>query len=683
MKNWRASEGSISPLGASWIADEAAWNFALFSKNASRVVLVLYTAADVKNPVLEVELDSFRNKTGPIWHCRLAEKEVRGACYYAYRVFGPVVEDNAFHWFSSDKVLLDPYAREVYFPPQFSRKAASDPGRNDGKAPLGVLLGSDNFDWASDSVAPHGSDLVIYELHVRGFTTNPNSKVKNSNRGTFLGVVEKIPYLKELGITAVELMPVFQFDPQERNYWGYMPLNFFAPHRQYGSGAQDAHVRNEFREMVRELHRAGIEVVLDVVYNHTCEGDHLQPVYSFKGIDNSQYYLASGDPSRPFANFTGCGNTLDAGSFAVRTLIVDSIRYWREEMHVDGFRFDLASILSRRSDGSVNTERPPIFGQIRSVANMMDARLIAEPWDAAGTFQLGRAFPGWLWMQWNAKFRDVAQRFIQGDTGLIPELMTRIYGSADLFPDELPVSCRPWQSVNYISSHDGSSLYDMVSYEQKNNWANGEENRDGCFEYKWNCGYEGDKGVPPPVMKLRKQQVKNFFCLLMLSNGTPMFRMGDEFLQTQGGNNNPYNQDNCTSWLNWERLEDNKDIFRFVKTLISFRKDHSSISRSHYWRSDVEWFGPNGGVDFSEDSRTLAYLLRGKSVGDSDLYVMINGGRERIRFTVPRPEGGLWKRVIDTSIMPPNDIVSPESAVEFADSHYVLEGHAVSVLVCE
>ncbi|QDT63421.1 glycogen debranching protein [Calycomorphotria hydatis] len=653
---WESTEGGYDPPGATWIEGERAWNFVLYSVHAESVELLFYSEDNIRKPVATFEFDPLRNKSGPIWHCRLQVEKLNGARYYAYRVNGPPTGRDNFHWFDHEKILLDPYAKSVYFPPEFDRMAASRPGPNDGRAPLGILEIDDAYDWQGDRPIRHESDLIIYEMHVRGFTMSETSGVQQDARGTYRGIIEKIPYLQELGVTAVELMPVFQFDPDENNYWGYMPLNFFAPHGFYSMHAEAGDQRFAFREMVRELHKAGIEVILDVVFNHTCEGDQSGPIYSFKGIDNNLYYTASGHDEYPFANYTGCGNTLNAASPSVRHLVVESLRYWREEMHVDGFRFDLASVFCRKSDGSLDEQRPPIFDQIASSPGFADVRLIAEPWDAGGAYQLGRDFPGFLWMQWNAAYRDILQRFWRGDPGIISELMTRIYGSADYFPDDTYHASRPWQSINYVTSHDGATIYDLVSYTEKNNWANGEENRDGCHEYRTNCGYEGDEDVPEGVMVMRKRLAKNYFCMTLLSNGTPMFRMGDEFLQTQGGNNNPYNQDNETSWLDWSRLEQYFDVFRFVKEMVTFRKDHPTLCRSHYWREDIKWYGVGPDVDWSESSRTLAFHLSGRSLGDVDLYVMINGYDKQLTFGIQAGSVGDWHVVVDTFRPSPNDI---------------------------
>jgi len=462
----------------------------------------------------------------------------------------------------------------MFFPTDFVRIKAIQAGSNAGEAPLGVLMwDSEPFDWQGDHRLPrHEADAIIYELHVGGFTRNPNSGVRDEARGTFAGLVEKIPYLKELGVTVVELMPVFQYDPADGNYWGYMPLNFFSPHPGYLSDHSVQAQHNEVRDMIRALHQADIEVVLDVVYNHTGEGDHNGPVYSYKGIDNSTYYLMADRPDAPYENFSGTGNTLNTANRAVRKMIMDSARHWVKEMHVDGFRFDLASLFTRKADGSVNADDVPLLSDMASDPDLAQLRLIAEPWDAAGVYQLGRAFPGIMACPWNGRYRDDLRRFVKGDPGRVPALMRRLYGSDDLFPGDRMSAYHPHQSVNYIASHDGFTLYDLVAYNEKHNQANGHENTDGSDEnHSWNCGWEGDEGVPPGVMKLRKQQIKNFCCLLLLSNGTPMFRAGDEFMQTQAGNNNPYNQDNETAWINWHRLDENSDMFRFFKLKIAFR----------------------------------------------------------------------------------------------------------------
>jgi isoamylase len=677
---WGQTEGTPLPLGATWIEEEQAFNFAVYAEHAENVTLLLYSADDLANPVLTFQFDFLRNKSGRVWHCRLPLNEMRGARYYAYSVSGQNVSE--LHRFYPEKVLLDPYAKCLFFPPGFDRNRAIGPGPNAGKAPLGVLTGHDiAFDWSGDVSPRRESDAIIYELHVKGFTKNPNSGVHPSRAGTYSGLVEKIPYLKELGITVVELMPIFQRDPHERDYWGYMPLNFFAPHAQYASTCDQDGQQLEFRNMVKALHQAGIAIVLDVVYNHTCEGDHRGPIYSFRGFDPG-YYMLSSDPGNPYANYSGTGNTLNFSQAHVRKIVLDSLRYWKDEMHIDGFRFDLASVFSRNADGTLNWGYAPIFSEIAGdpeLGQLWRVALIAEPWDVGG-YQLGRGFPGVTWLQWNARFRDDLRRFVKGDAGMVPDLMRRIYGSDDLFPDSRADSYHPFQSVNYIDAHDGFTLYDLVSYNQKHNWPNGHSNQDGMDEnYSWNCGYEGDEGVPADVMALRRKQVKNFCCLLLLSNGIPMFRAGDEFLNTQFGNNNPYNQDNEISWLDWSQLQANQDIFRFFKKMIAFRKSHPSLCRSRFWREDVSWYTTGPTVDLSPDSRSLAFCLDGASQLDDDIYVMINAYWEELQFRIQEGMPQDWVRIVDTSLPSPDDFA--ELGVPLKHATYQVAPRSIVVLV--
>jgi glycogen operon protein len=428
--------------------------------------------------------------------------------------------------------------------------------------------------------------------------------------------------------------------------------------------------------MVKAFHAADIGVVLDVVYNHTCEGDHRGPIYSYKGIDSASYYMMSGNPTNPCANYSGTGNTLNFGEPHVRKMVMDSLRYWKQEMHIDGFRFDLASVFSRNADGSLNWGHAPIFSEIAADPELGKLRLIAEPWDT-GAFQLGRGFPGMTWLQWNGRFRDDIRRFVKSDRGMVPDLMRRLYGSDDFFPDTRADSYHAYQSVNYLTSHDGFTLYDLVSYNEKRNSANGNNNQDGMNDnYSWNCGYEGEEGAPDKVLALRRKQVKNFCCLLMLSNGIPMFRAGDEFLNTQYGNNNPYNQDNTTGWLDWSQLQTNQDIFRFFKSMIAFRKEHPSLGRSRFWREDVDWYGVGEKADLSYDSRSLAFCLHGASQGDDDIYVMIHAYWEELEFQIQEGTAQEWVRIVDTALASPDDfsargeslpatsyVVGPRSAV--------------------
>ncbi len=680
--DWLSVEGAPYPLGATWVPEESAYNFAIYSKHATCVTLLFFHERDITRPVLEVPLDHLRNKSSRIWHCRVPKHKLSGARFYAYRIDGPRQNGGLeMHAFDPDKILLDPYAKSVFFPETFEREAAMRPGPNIGKAPLGVLFEDRQpFDWGNDQAPSHQHDLVIYEMHVRGFTRRDNSGVDPQDRGTYRGVIDKIPYLKELGITAVELLPIHQFDPQEGNYWGYMTLNFFAPHHGYASAHHEAH--NEFREMVRALHAAGIEVILDVVFNHTAEGDHRGPCYSYKGIDNSTYYMLSGDPANPYLNFSGTGNTLHCANQHVSRMILDSLRYWASAGHVDGFRFDLAAVFDRQADGSVVQGDSRTVAAICSDPVLANLRLIAEPWDAAGLYQLGTSFSGRRWFQWNGRFRDDVRRFVRGDLGMIGQLMMRLYGSDDLFPDDVMNACHPYQSVNYVTCHDGFTLYDQVAYNERHNWANGHGNTDGHVEnYSWNCGWEGDVNVPPEVVALRKRQAKNFCCLLMLANGTPMFCAGDEFLQTQFGNNNPYNQDNEITWLDWDRLEQNRDVFRFFRLMIGLRKTHPTFARSRYWREDVRWYGPQGPADISYESQQLAYFLSCASQNDTDFYVMINSGVDQRRFEIQEYSPGAWVRVVDTARPSPDDICEPGAEVPVVRAQYDVAGRSVVVLM--
>lgn len=682
MFDWYRQEGSPSPLGVNWIADEQAFNFALYSKHASEVRLLLYAEEDVVRPILEYPFNPLINKSGRVWHCRIPAAAMKGSRYYGYHISGPN-EPGAGHRFDDQKVLVDPYAHSLYFPPQFSRQIARLPGSNAGRGPLGVLPA-----WNEEAVVArpnsrcpsHASDLVIYELHVRSFTARPNSGICEGVRGTFRGVIEKIPYLKELGITAVELMPITQQDPQEGCIWGYMPLGYFAVNSAYSCSALPEDAVHEFRSMVDALHAAHIEVILDVVFSHTAEGGDTGPIYSFKGIDNSTYYLLESDWMH-YRDDTMTGNTLNCSNRYVRKMIVDSLHYWVREFGIDGFRFDLASIFTRKEDGTIDLDDPPVIDAVSASINLSNVRLIAEAWDPV-SYQLGRTYPGISWLQWNGKYRDDIRSFLRGDPGTVGSLMTRMYGSCDLFPDDVMNAYHAYQSVNFITCHDGFCLYDLVAYGQKRNVANGEDNRDGSdYNLSWNCGWEGDDGVPESVMTLRKRQAKNACCLLFLSNGTPMFRSGDEFLNTQQGNNNPYNQDNEISWIDWDLLVKNREIFRFFQCMIAFRKAHPSICRSRFWREDVRWFGVGNAPDLSFDSHSLAFCLHGASQGDADLYVMINGFHEDLNFAIQEGAQTEWTRIVDTSYSSPEDFCEADRAVRLETLVYSVKARSIVVLM--
>jgi glycogen operon protein len=667
-------------MGATWIPDLNAWNFALYSKRATGVTLLLYTADDTERPVFETRLNPRINKSGRIWHCWVAAEQASGAAYYAYRVEGRR-DPSAGFLFDSRKILLDPFAPAVFFPSAYDRKAAMRPGSNDGRAPLGVLPTEppQHRNAANRPIRP-SHDLIVYELHVKGFTARANSGVTPGKRGTFAGLAEKIPYLQSLGITAVELMPVQQCDPQEGSFWGYMPLNFFSPEIRYSMSGTSEGAAEEFRAMVDAFHAAGIEVWLDVVYNHTSEGDMTGPNYSYRGVDNQSYYLLTADRSR-YADDTGCGNTLRCDHPVVRSLILESLYFWTNRMKVDGFRFDLASVFTRRSDDTMDLEHPSLIADISFLGARHGVRMIAEAWDIE-SYLLGRAFPGLNWRQWNGKYRDDLRDFVRGVPGRVGALMQRLYGSDDLFPDDPENSYRPFQSVNFITAHDGFCLYDLVSYNRKHNDANGNNNTDGADDNRsWNCGWEGDEGAPADVLALRRKQVRNFVCLLMLTNGTPMFCAGDEFLFTRKGNNNPYNQDNDINYIDWDLLDKNHDVFRFVQGMIEFRKQHPSIARSQYWREDIHWYGAiSKNVDLSPTGQTLAYCLKGASLKDDDIYVMINGSPEPVSFVIQEGTARDWFLVADTGLEAPRDFTDCDKRQPLQTLQYLAAARSVIVL---
>lgn len=679
MNKWTETEGSPFPLGVTWIEEEQAFNFALYSKHATGVTLLLYTQQDVVHPTMQHPLEYLSHKSGRVWHCRLPASRLQSVIYYGYQVDG-VYDPASGSRFDPDKILLDPFAKTVVFPEAFSRDAARSVGSNAGRAPLGLLRVARPKSRPTASARPfHASDLIIYELHVKGLTKRASSGVTAEKRGTYAGLAEKIPYLKELGVTAVELLPVHQYDPQEGNYWGYMSMNFFSPHEGYAACTVPEEQVEEFRAMVQAFHAADIEVILDVCYNHTAEGDQNGPCYSFRGIDNTTYYLLHHD-RQWYRNDTGTGNMVHCSNRYVRKMIIESLRYWATEFGVDGFRFDLASIFTRNDDGSVNLDDPPIIAEISTHPDLVGLRLIAEAWDQA-SYQLGRSFPGMTWLQWNGQFRDDVRAFLKGDLGTVERLMTRLYGSDDLFPDRLADAYHAYQSVNYVTSHDGFCLYDLVSYNTKHNEANGHGNQDGVDQnFSWNCGWEGDLQLPADVLALRKRQIKNFCCLLLLANGTPMFCAGDEFMHTQGGNNNPYNQDNDTTWLDWDRLVQHRDIFRFFQRMITFRKAHPSLGRSRFWREDVRWHGIGPDPDRAAHSHSLAFFLSGGSQRDTDLYVMINAYWEALPFVVQDGRLNEWRRVIDTSLPSPNEILLPGKGRPLRSRVYDVKARSVVVL---
>jgi glycogen operon protein len=677
--------GRSDPLGASITAGGA--NFSVFSRSALGMELLLFDRVDDAKPARVIELDQPSNRTYHYWHTFVPG--IQAGQLYAYRARGPF-DPASGRRFDHDKVLLDPYGQGVAVPPGYSREAACRPGDNAATAMKSVVADPQAYNWEGDEPLRRPSaSTIIYELHVRGFTRQPESGVSEQARGTYAGLIEKIPYLQQLGITAVEFLPVFQYDAQDCppglvNYWGYQPVSFFAPHQAYSSRQDPLGPVTEFRDMVRALHRAGIEVILDVVFNHTSEGDHRGPTLGFRGLDNGTYYILEQNRAH-YANYSGCGNTLNANHPIVRRMIVDSLRYWVKHMHVDGFRFDLASILARDASGHV-LQNPPVLWDIESDPVLAGTKLIAEAWDAAGLYQVG-SFVGDSWKEWNGRFRDDVRSFFRGDHGTVPRLAERLLGSPDVFGHE---EREPEQSINFVTCHDGFTLNDLVSFNEKHNEANGEGNRDGCSDQRsWNCGVEGPTD-DPAVERLRNRQVKNFFTVTMLSLGVPMILMGDEVRRTQGGNNNAYCHDNPTTWFDWSLAVRHADVHRFVKLLIERRllrnveHEHQRISLNQLLgAAKCSWHGVRlGEPDWSADSHSVALSAEMRQDG-LRLYLMLNAYWEPLEFELPPTDhagGDPWRRWIDTGLESPDDISDWRSSRPVPRSSYRAEARSVVVL---
>jgi isoamylase len=605
--------GAPAPLGAT--VRPGGVNFSVFSKGAARLELLLFDDPNDAQPARVIPLDATSHRTYHYWHAFVPD--LAPGQVYGYRAFGPFAPERGLR-FDGTKVLLDPYGLAVAVPDAYDRLAASRPGDSTAVAMKSVVADPGLYDWEGDTPVRRSLEkTVIYELHVRGFTRHSSSGVPPKQRGTFAGLIEKIPYLTNLGVTAVELLPVCQFDPQDAppgrlNYWGYQPVSFFAPYLGYSSRSAPLAALDEFRDMVKALHRAGLEVILDVVFNHTAEGGASGPTFCYRGLANDVYYILEPDRSH-YADFTGCGNTLNANQPIVRRLIQDSLRYWVTQMHVDGFRFDLASILSRDDRGQP-LANPPVLWDVESDPVLAGSRLIAEAWDAAGLYQVG-SFIGDSWQEWNGRFRDDVRAFLKGDEGTVSRVASRVCGSPDIYAHE---EREAEQSVNFVTCHDGFTLNDLVSYRRKHNEANGEGNRDGSdWNLSWNCGAEGPTD-DASIEALRNRQVKNFFALILLSAGTPMLCMGDEVRRSQRGNNNAYCQDSEISWLDWGLQERHTDIHRFVKSLIALRQrrdvwdEGGLLSLNQLLKAaQVEWHGVALDCpDWGEYSHSLAFTRR-------------------------------------------------------------------------
>ncbi|MBN1526218.1 MAG: glycogen debranching protein GlgX [Candidatus Omnitrophica bacterium] len=696
----RISEGSHYPFGATLRKDGV--NFAVYSKYADEAFLLLFDAPD-KPPTDVIRIG---RKTRHVWHVFV--HGLKKGQLYGFKVRGRYDPQNGLR-FNENKLLLDPYAKALTgkalnrdgilygYSPRASSKDLTFDDRDSAVAMPKSVVVDDDFDWQGDK--PLNIPLersIIYEVHLKGFTAHASSNVKR--KGTYLGFIEKIPYLKELGITAVEFLPLQEFYTEDllankglANYWGYNTIGFFAPESSYAYGSARASQVTEFKTLVRELHKAGIEVILDVVYNHTGEGDELGPTVCFRGIDNLSYYCLKGpgsEPRRYYANYSGCGNCLNVSEPQAIRFILDSLRYWVEIMHVDGFRFDLAAILGRAEGGF--TEKSPFFDVVTQDPVLNRVKLIAEPWDI-GTFQVGK-FPV-DWSEWNSRFRDTVRRFWRGDAGQTGDLRHRLSGSPDLYGED---GRTVYNSVNFVTSHDGFTMNDLVSYDRKHNEANLEDNRDGREDnYSWNCGVEGET-ADKAVLDLRKRLAKNFMCCLLLSSGTPMILGGDEFLRTQKGNNNAYCQDNGLSWFDWGLAKKNPDILEFTRQLIAMvkryrvlqmRKYSAACARPGTARFEHRWYGRDLDEPAWNDpaQKILALYLYAEEKGRKayDIFAIFNADAASQYVRLPKLRGKRrWHRKIDTSLRPGEEIAArQEEIVIDPPGFYIVNPSSVVLLI--
>jgi glycogen operon protein len=678
--------GSSAPLGATVLPEGV--NFSLYARDATVVELCLFEAEDAGEPSRVIRLDPARHRTIHYWHVLV--RGLEAGQIYAYRVHGPFAPERGLR-FDPDSLLLDPYGLAVVMPQGYARRGAVQGAAAMAAAMKSVVADLDAYDWQGDRPLQRPCrESVIYEMHVRGFTRHPSSGVAPDRAGTYAGLIEKIPYLQALGITAVELMPVFHFDPFDApaglvNYWGYQPVSFFAPHRPYSSRQDPLGPLDEFRDLVKALHRADIEVILDVVFNHTAEGAADGPTFCFRGLANADYYLLEADRSR-YLDVTGTGNTLNANHPVVRRLIRHSLRHWVRHMHVDGFRFDLAAVLSRDETGQP-MPLPPILFDIDTDPVLAGTKLIAEAWDAAGLYEVGH-FVGDSWREWNGRFRDDVRRFLKSDPAMVPALAQRLTGSPDLYGHKRREA---EASINFVVCHDGFTLADLVSHNRKHNDANGEQGRDGSDDNaSWNCGVEGPSD-DPAIEALRQRQIRNFLTLLMLAIGTPMLLMGDEVGRSQQGNNNAYGQDNATSWFDWTLVERHGDLLRFVRELIAFRLrrdvvlDAEEISLAELLRqAQITWHGVELlQPDWSDASRSLAVTVTSLH-GRFRLHGMFNAYWEPLSFAIPAPAAagaGVWGRWIDTARPGPEGITSLDTPEPIAGDRCRVEARSSCVLL--
>lgn len=652
--------GQALPYGASRTPHGV--NFAVVSRHSTDAWLVLASSCD-RTDELVLRLDPLMNRTGNVWHVRV-EGLPETFCY-AWRMDGP--SEHPYHY-DPQRLLIDPFARIF--------SCGNRWGQPCDKSRMGLVTDYRIHRHESDrNPETPRADTILFELHVRGFTVHPSSGVKSP--GTYAGLVEKLDYIKSLGVTAVELLPVDEFDESDctfinpvtgrqlRNFWGYNTISYAAIKSAYASAPDRESPWREFCDMIQAFHTQGLEVILDVVYNHTAEGDERGPVQGFKGLDNSLYYMLDEDGN--YRNFSGCGNTVNSNHPIVRDLVLKMLEARVAEAGVDGFRFDLASVLGRDRHGRA-LENPPLVERISENAVLAGSKLIAEPWDAGGLYQVGSFPGGGRWMAWNGQYRDDVRRFWAGHEGMTSALATRICGSPDLFGHQGPTS-----SVNFVTCHDGFTLADLVSYNQKHNLANGEENRDGSdANWSWNCGAEGPTD-DPEINALRRRQARNLLATLMISQGVPMLMAGDEFLRTQNGNNNAWCQDNETSWVDWTLAGENADLLRFTRGVIALRKHHKVLRRESFPRGDgpvpdITWHGlvPHQ-PDFSPQSHALAFTLDGRKherdgKPEVDLYVAMSAGHETLEFTLPEPPGGTaWRIAVNTGANAPEDYFEPDA----------------------
>jgi isoamylase len=687
-QKYKVLHGKPYPSGSTYNAKGV--NFSIFSRYAEHVELLLFDKADSDEPFQIIALQKDINRTFFSWHVYVSK--LPAGTWYTWRMDGPgQARDSGFR-FEKDKQLLDPWARGVS-QKRWSRKAACKPGDNSRTA-MRCVVAEEKYDWEGDApLAIRSEKAIIYELHVGGFTRHPSSKVVNP--GTFAGLIEKIPYLQQLGITHVELLPVMAFDEQDvprntydlglKNYWGYSTHSFFSPHPGYCvTPEQGTHVQ-EFRDLVKALHKAGIGVIMDVVFNHTAEAGNDGPVINFRGIGGKSFYHLDKFDKSIMRDYTGCGNTVNANHPLVARFIINCLEYWVREMHVDGFRFDLASAMARGENGEV-LQDPPVLWGIELSEQLIKTKLIAEAWDAAGLYQVG-SFPGYRWAEWNGRYRDIVRQFVRGDKGLISELATRICGSSDMYESQgrLPIS-----SINFVTCHDGFTLYDLFSYNEKHNEANGEDNRDGCSNnLSYNCGIEGDT-ENLSILELRRKKVKNVFSILLLSQGVPMLLAGDEILHTQHGNNNCYCQDNELSWIDWNMTNQNADILRFVQQMIALRKRHPSIMRRRFLTGttikgknmpDISWHGIeiNKPLWHDWEARILTFTLAGIEDNEADLHIIMNMSDESTSIQLPVIDGKKWCMALDTSQPSPQDIIAPQDQKPFGENLYSVNSKAVVV----